>query len=66
MKKLFINILIAAVLLMALSAIAVNANPSVFAGNGIINLADDPNEPQPEAVFNCCSDDPNEPQPEST
>ena len=65
MKKLILNIMLAAVLLTALSAIAVNANLAVFFGNRIIFLDDDPNEPQPEAVLNCSDEDPNEPQPES-
>jgi len=65
MKKLILNIMLAAIFLTALSTVAVNANSAVFVGNRIIYLDDDPNEPQPEAVLNCSDDDPNEPQPEA-
>jgi len=66
MKKLILNILLFTFLLMLLSTVVVNANLAAFVGNKIVYLDDDPNEPQPEAVFIYCSDeDPNEPQPES-
>lgn len=65
MKKSILNILMLALLLTAFSIAIVNANSVLFAGNGITYLSDDPNEPQPEAIFNCSDEDPNEPQPES-
>jgi len=64
MKKLILNILLFTFLLMLLSTVAVNANSAVFVGNKIIYIEDDPNEPEPEAVFSCSDEDPNAPQPE--
>lgn len=66
MKTSILNILMLALLLTAFSIAIVNANSALSACYGITYLSDDPNEPQPEAVFIYCSDeDPNAPQPES-
>ncbi len=64
MKKLILNILMLALLLTVFSIAIVNANSVISAGGRITCLNDDPNEPQPEAVFSYSDEDPNEPQPE--
>ncbi len=66
MKKLILNILLLALLLAVLSTVVVSASPAIYANNGITYLADDPDEPHPEAVFTGCDyEDPNGPHPES-